>query len=63
MSRAINYGGRIDSDDNVKLGGLDERKAQILDIDNLIIGACGTSNYAGQYGAHLLREFKCFNSV
>jgi hypothetical protein len=31
----------------VKLGGLDANEENLIEIENLIIGACGTSFYAG----------------
>jgi glucosamine 6-phosphate synthetase-like amidotransferase/phosphosugar isomerase protein len=31
----------------VKLGGLESHDEKLQEIDNMIIGACGTSFYAG----------------
>jgi glucosamine--fructose-6-phosphate aminotransferase (isomerizing) len=47
----------------VKLGGLDSNEKKLLEIEDLIIGACGTSYHASLYGQHLFREFGCFPSV
>jgi glutamine---fructose-6-phosphate transaminase (isomerizing) len=47
----------------VKLGGLDQNREQLVQIDNLIIAACGTSNNAGRYGEYLMRELGCFKFV
>lgn len=44
----------------VKLGGLDRDEAELMNIENLLIAACGTSYYASLYGNHLMREFGCF---
>ena len=63
LIRAFNYGGRIESKTNVKLGGLDVMKKKIIGIKNLIILACGTSLYAGYYGSHWLKQLQCFNTV
>ena len=47
----------------VKLGGLDSNREELLQIESLIIGACGTSLNAGNYGMHLLRELGCFRTI
>ena len=41
----------------VKLGGLDKKESDLLEIENLLIAACGTSYYASLYGKYLMREF------
>ena len=46
----MNYGARIDDDGLAHLGGLVNRKNDIIGIDNLVIGACGTSFHAGLMG-------------
>ena len=60
---AINNGGRIKNETEVKLGGL-ERCAHILkNISNLIILGCGTSYFAGLYGMHFFKQTCNFNTV
>lgn len=61
--RAINMGGRIYDNYNVKLGGLMNHKDELLDIKNLIIIASGTSYYAGLMGCKFFKYLKCFNTV
>lgn len=39
ISKALNYGGRIASNNKVKLGGLDSREDDLKSIDNLVIAA------------------------
>jgi glucosamine--fructose-6-phosphate aminotransferase (isomerizing) len=60
---AINNGGRIKNEREVKLGGL-ERCAHILkNISNLIILGCGTSYFAGLYGMYFFKQTCNFNTV
>ncbi len=48
VCKALNYGARfISGEPMVKLGGLELHDEKLSAIDNLIIGACGTSFYAG----------------
>jgi glucosamine 6-phosphate synthetase-like amidotransferase/phosphosugar isomerase protein len=35
----------------VKLGGMDNDEAELINIENLLIAACGTSYYASNYGS------------
>ena len=63
ISRTLNYGARISSNNRVKLGGLETKEDDLKSIDNLIIGACGTSLYAGCYAAVLMRKFHVFESI
>eukprot|EP00921_Rhytidocystis_pertsovi_P000161 GHVQ01000322.1.p1 GENE.GHVQ01000322.1~~GHVQ01000322.1.p1 ORF type:complete len:706 (+),score=82.14 GHVQ01000322.1:79-2196(+) len=64
LARSLNYGGRISAFQNkVKLGGFDVNRESILQIKNLIIGGCGTSLYAGQYGELLMQWLGCFDVV
>lgn len=63
ISRALNYGGRILNETDVKLGGLDIKKDTLLSIKHLVIAACGTSYHAALYGARLMRELKSFDTI
>ena len=60
---AINNGGRIKNQCEVKLGGLEQHINILKDIDNIIILGCGTSFYAGLYGMYYLKKMCNFNSV
>jgi glucosamine--fructose-6-phosphate aminotransferase (isomerizing) len=60
---AINRGGRIQSNANVKLGGLEEHMDVLKKIDNIIILGCGTSYYAGLYGMYYFKNIGNFNTV
>jgi glucosamine--fructose-6-phosphate aminotransferase (isomerizing) len=63
IKRAMNMGGRISNDSEVKLGGLNDMKEQLLKIDNLIILACGTSYHAGLIGKTFFQDLCTFNAV
>lgn len=63
LERTLNYGGRLATDFDVKLGGLERNKDTLLDIKHLVIAACGTSYHAGLYGALALRALKAFETV
>lgn len=51
----------------VVLGGLDRNKGKLQGIRNILFAACGTSLYASQYGAKLMRDVgavdTCFAQV
>mmetsp|Transcript_40083 Transcript_40083/g.45976 ORF Transcript_40083/g.45976 Transcript_40083/m.45976 type:complete len:266 (-) Transcript_40083:886-1683(-) len=57
ISKALNFGARISGNDRIKLGGFEGREDDLKAIENLVIAACGTSLYAGMYGALLMRKF------
>ncbi len=47
VCKALNYGARLGNGGGVKLGGLDSHEEELIDIENMMIAACGTSFYAG----------------
>ena len=61
--RAISLGGRLLSNNKVKLGGLDKQKEQLLQVENLILLGCGTSYFAGMCGKKYFKDFCNFNSI
>lgn len=63
ISRALNYGGRINRGGIVKLGGLQANEENLKSIQHLVIAACGTSLFASQYGAAVMRYLNSFESV
>jgi glucosamine--fructose-6-phosphate aminotransferase (isomerizing) len=60
LLRAINHGGRIETPEKVKLGGLSEK---LLKIKNLLIVANGSSLHAGIYSVYWFKKLKCFDCV
>lgn len=63
IARTLGYGGRLYPDGRVKLGGLDDNSKNLLAIKHLLISGCGTSHFAGMYGALLMQSLKCFDTV
>ena len=61
--RAISLGGRLYSNDEVKLGGLESNKTELMMIDNIILLGCGTSYHAGMIGMNYLKDLGGFNTV
>ena len=61
IARALAFGGRIDSS-KVRLGGLDNNIEELSKIDNMVFSACGTSLFASQYGAKLMRDLGSFDT-
>ena len=60
---AINKGGRIKNDYEVKLGGLEQHTNDLKNINNIIILGCGTSYFAGLYGMYFFKKICNFNTV
>jgi glucosamine--fructose-6-phosphate aminotransferase (isomerizing) len=60
---AINRGGRIKNETEVKLGGLDINIDTLKSINNIIILGCGTSYFAGLYGMYFFKQVCDFNTV
>jgi glucosamine--fructose-6-phosphate aminotransferase (isomerizing) len=63
ISRALNYGGRIFDECRVKLGGLEDAKERLLPIHHLVLTGCGTSYFAAQLGARIMRALNAFDTV
>jgi len=61
--RTMGMGSRLQDDRLVKLGGLDNARKDIIDIDNLIILGCGTSYHAGLYSSEYFKKISGFDIV
>lgn len=61
--RAISMGGRLLSNNKVKLGGIEDYKNTLVTIDNIILLGCGTSYHAGMVGVSYFKELNNFNNV
>jgi glucosamine--fructose-6-phosphate aminotransferase (isomerizing) len=61
--RAMNNGGRIESNVSVKLGGLDTYKDQLINLNHLIILGCGTSYHAGQWSMDIFKALDIFDTI
>jgi glucosamine--fructose-6-phosphate aminotransferase (isomerizing) len=60
---ATGMGGRIINGSLVKLGGLEKKKEELLDVKNVIFLGCGTSYHAGLLGTYLFKNLCKFNNV
>jgi glucosamine--fructose-6-phosphate aminotransferase (isomerizing) len=60
----MNYGARLMSNKAmVRLGGLEKKADDFMEVDNLIMAACGTSHYATRYAEHIMNKLGCFDYV
>lgn len=62
IARALSFGARMNGG-KVVLGGLDSNAALMKSIHNLVLTGCGTSMHAAEFGAKIMRELDCFDSV
>ena len=61
--RAISLGGRLLSNNKVRLGGVQTHREVLKEIDNLVILGCGTSFYAGLCGKNYFKDLCNFNTI
>lgn len=62
IARALAYGARMDGS-KIVLGGLDTNRDKLMEIRNMVLTGCGTSMYAAELGAKIMRHLDCFDSV
>jgi glucosamine--fructose-6-phosphate aminotransferase (isomerizing) len=63
VTNAYNNGGRLLSEIQVKLGGLDSKKELLLEIKHLILLGCGTSFNAGLWAIDIFKSLDIFHTV
>lgn len=62
--KCLNFGARLSGETgSAKLGGFDANRTALIGINHLLIVACGTSYYAGLYGAKIYKLLSCFQTV
>jgi glucosamine--fructose-6-phosphate aminotransferase (isomerizing) len=61
--RAINNGGRLEGQLQIKLGGLNEHREKLLGYKRVCFLACGTSYHAGLFGSIVFAMFQILESV
>ena len=61
--RAINNGGRLEGELQIKLGGLYEHRNKLLEYNRICLLACGTSYHAGLFGSIIFSMFQILESV
>ena len=60
----MNYGARLMSNKAmVRLGGLEKKQDALMEVDSLIMAACGTSHYATKYAEHIMNKLGCFSFI
>ena len=47
----------------VRLGGLEKKQDDLMEVENLVMAACGTSHYATRYAEHIMNKLGCFEFV
>lgn len=62
IARALSYGARLNGK-RVVLGGLDKNVDLMATIHNMLLTGCGTSRHAAEFGAKLMRDLDCFDTV
>ena len=61
--RAINNGGRVESNSSVKLGGLESNKDILMKLNHIIILGCGTSYHSGLWSSDIFKKLNIFDTV
>jgi glucosamine--fructose-6-phosphate aminotransferase (isomerizing) len=61
--RAMNNKGRVTKNGKIKLGGLENKHDELMEIKHLIILGCGTSYHAGLWACHLFKKTGVFDTV
>ena len=62
VMRAINYGGRLQNDTSVKLGGID-LCLDLKNVNHLIIVGCGTSYHSGLWARSLFTSLEMMDTI
>ncbi len=60
---AMNKGGRIKNQKEVKLGGLEQYIDTLRNVENIILLGCGTSYFASLYGMYFLKQMSNMNTI
>lgn len=63
VDQATDFGGKFISNHQVVLGGFEKAKEELMQIQDLVISALGTSNIAAEYGAYIMRQLEVFNTI
>jgi len=63
INRALNNGGRIKSENSVKLGGFDDHSDSLRGISHIIILGCGTSYHAGLWALPIFKNLAMFHTI
>ena len=58
----LNRGGRV-YQNQIKLGGLEQHKNELMELNHLFLIGCGTSYYAGLWGSRMLKQWALMDTV
>jgi glucosamine--fructose-6-phosphate aminotransferase (isomerizing) len=62
IARSLSYGARMNGK-RIVLGGMDKNAEMLGGIKNLLLTGCGTSRHAAEFGAKIMRDLDCFDTV
>eukprot|EP00607_Mallomonas_marina_P005476 CAMPEP_0182426832 /NCGR_PEP_ID=MMETSP1167-20130531/13346_1 /TAXON_ID=2988 /ORGANISM="Mallomonas Sp, Strain CCMP3275" /LENGTH=635 /DNA_ID=CAMNT_0024608549 /DNA_START=167 /DNA_END=2074 /DNA_ORIENTATION=+ len=62
IARSLSFGARMNGR-RVVLGGLDKNIELMREIKNILLTGCGTSRHAAEFGAKIMRDMDCFDTV
>lgn len=62
IARALSYGARMNGK-RIVLGGMDKNVEMLAQVHNLLLTGCGTSRYAAEFGAKIMRDLDCLDTV
>jgi len=62
IARSLSYGARMNGK-RIVLGGMDKNAKMLGGIKNLLLTGCGTSRHAAEFGAKIMRDLDCFDTV
>ena len=64
VNKALNFGARLmTAKAMVRLGGLEKYEERLMQVDYLILAACGTSHFATKYVEVILRKLGSFDYI
>jgi glucosamine--fructose-6-phosphate aminotransferase (isomerizing) len=63
VMRAMNNGGRILNNNTVKLGGFDNIRSELSEMNHMILLGCGTSYHAGLWSLSIFKSLDIFDTV
>ena len=63
INNALNNGGRLIDNSNVKLGGLNDNYNLLKSAKHAVIIGCGTSMHSGLIGSYIIKKLKSFDTV
>lgn len=63
VGAATGDGEKFETSSSVLLGGMMSDVEDQMLIENLVIAATGSTLIASEYGAYIINELKCFNTV